>query len=161
MAVFARVDLKKWREAQGISAADLAERISCDATTVYRYESGKLKPNPDIMFEICEALGDVDKWTTWMRSEYPTSYGRMHPETMEHDLAGALLRMFAEIEDVGDLKRETMKDGADGAIDDKALAARLTAEVTELIQSAQRVKSLLSMKGGDNDACGKTVLLNG
>ena len=161
MAVFARIDLKKWREAQGISAADLAERISCDATTIYRYESGKLKPNPDIMFEICEALGDVDKWTTWMRSEYPTSYGRMHPETVEHDLAGALLSMFAEIEDVDDMRREAMKDGADGEIDDKALSIRLSKEVTELIQSAQRVKSLLNTKGGENDARGKTVLLHG
>lgn len=64
MAVFAGSDLKKWRESQGMSAADLAERISCDTTTLYRYESGKLKPNPDIMFQICEALGDIDRWTS-------------------------------------------------------------------------------------------------
>lgn len=74
MAVFAGSDLKKWRESQGMSAADLAERISCDTTTLYRYESGKLKPNPDVMFQICEALGDIDRWTSWMRTEYPTSY---------------------------------------------------------------------------------------
>ena len=154
MAVFARIDLKKWREAQGISAADLAERISCDATTIYRYESGKLKPNPDVMFEICEALGDIDKWTTWMRTEYPTSYGRIHPETAGYDLSGALLSMFAELEDVTGLRLDAMKDGADGRIDDHDLAARLAKEVTELIQSAQRVKSLIEVKKGGEKGAG-------
>ena len=67
MAVFAGIDLKKWRESQKISAADLAERISCDATTIYRYESGKIRPDPDVMYELCDALGDTDVWTTWMR----------------------------------------------------------------------------------------------
>ena len=143
MAVFSGIDLKKWREAQGISAADLAERISCDTTTIYRYENGKLKPNPDIMFEICEALGDVDRWTTWMRTEYPRSYGRIHPETSSFNLSGALMSMFAEIQDVLDIEREALRDGSDGRINDPELAARIQKEVTEMIQSAQRVKSLI------------------
>lgn len=144
MAVFAGRDLKKWREEQGISAADLAERISCDTTTIYRYENGKLKPNPDVMFEICEALGDVDRWTTWMRTEFPTSYGRMHPETPSYTLAGALMSMFAEIGDVLEFEREVLRDGADGKIDDPEMKEKIHKEVTEMIQSAQRVKSLVS-----------------
>lgn len=143
MAVFSGIDLKKWREAQGISAADLAERISCDTTTIYRYENGKLKPNPDIMFEICEALGDIDRWTTWMRTEYPRSYGRIHPETFSFNLSGALMSMFAEIQDVLDIEREALRDGSDGRINNPELAARIQKEVTEMIQSAQRVKSLI------------------
>lgn len=143
MAIFAGRDLKKWREEQHMSAADLAERISCDTTTIYRYESGKLKPDPNVMFEICEALGNVDRWTTWMRTEYPTSYGRMHPETSDFSLPGALMSLYAEIEDVIDIQREVLRDGADGVINDTALAERILKEVTELIQSAQRVKSLV------------------
>ena len=143
MAVFAGRDLKKWREEQGISAADLAERISTDTTTIYRYENGKLKPNPDVMFEICEALGDIDRWTTWMRTEFPTSYGRMHPETSSYTLAGALMSMFAEIGDVLEFEREALRDGADGKISDPELQAKIHKEVTEMIQSAQRVKNLV------------------
>lgn len=143
MAVFAGRDLKKWREEQGISAADLAERISCDTTTIYRYENGKLKPNPDVMFEICEALGDIDRLTTWMRTEFPTSYGRMHPETSSYTLAGALMSMFAEIGDVLEFEREALRDGADGKISDPELQAKIHKEVTEMIQSAQRVKNLV------------------
>ena len=143
MAVFAGRDLKKWREEQGISAADLAERISCDTTTIYRYENGKLKPNPDVMFEICEALGDIDRWTTWMRTEFPTSYGRMHPETSSYTLAGALMSMFAEIGDVLEFEREALRDGAAGKKSDPEMQAKIHKEVTEMIQSAQRVKNLV------------------
>ena len=143
MAVFAGRDLKAWREAQGISAADLAERISCDATTIYRYESGKLKPNPDVMYQICEALGDVDVWTTWMRTEYPASYARVHPETSLNSLQGAILGMYGEIGDVLDIQRRIMKDGADGEISDKELATVALNEITELLQSAQRVKNII------------------
>lgn len=144
--MFAGSDLKKWRESQGISAADLAERISCDTTTLYRYESGKLKPNPDVMFQICEALGDIDRWTSWMRTEYPTSYGRMHPETAPLSLPGALMSMYAEIADVIELERETMRDGADGKISNPELEAKIRKEVTDMIQSAQRVRSLISTR---------------
>lgn len=150
MAVFSGIDLKKWREAQGISAADLAERISCDTTTIYRYESGKLKPNPDVMFQICEALGDIDRWTSWMRTEYPTSYGRMHPETAAFSLPGALMSMYAEIADVMELERETMRDGADGVISNTALEAKIRKEVTDMIQSAQRVRSLISARNSES-----------
>ena len=150
MAVFAGSDLKKWRELQGMSAADLAERISCDTTTLYRYESGKLKPNPDVMFQICEALGDIDRWTSWMRTEYPTSYGRMHPETAVFSLPGALMSMYAEIADVMELERETMRDGADGVISNTALEAKIRKEVTDMIQSAQRVRSLISARNSES-----------
>lgn len=40
MAVFAPSDLKKWRETLGISAADLAEVVNCDTSTIHRYEAG-------------------------------------------------------------------------------------------------------------------------
>ena len=146
MATFTGNDLRKWGEMQNIRAADLAERISCDTTTIYRYESGKLKPNPDVMYEICVELGDPDRWTTWMRTEYPASYGRVHPETVSYELTGALMSMFAEIDDVLEIQKEALRDGADGKIDDTELKDRILGEVTELIQSAQRVRTLL--KGG-------------
>ncbi len=151
MAVFAGLDMKKWRESQNVSAADLAERISCDVTTIYRYESGKIRPDPDVMYEICDALGDVDKWTTWMRTSYPLSYARVHPETVQNTLQGALMKMYAELQDVIDMQREVLKDGSDGSIDNRILAEQIETEVTEVIQSAQRVRSLMQsrMKGGE------------
>lgn len=147
MAIFSGIDLKRWRESQKISQADLAERISCDSSTIARYESGKLHPDPDVMYEICDTLGDVDKWTSWMRTEYPRSYGRMHPETVPYTLQGALMSLFTETKDVLAIEHSVMKDGADGRIDDPAVAEALRKEVTELIQCAQRVKSLIAKEG--------------
>ena len=58
------------------------------------------------------------------------------------------MSMFAEIEDVMKLEQEVMRDGADGRIDNAELADAVQKEVTEMIQSAQRVRSLLSKGGG-------------
>jgi len=151
MAVFAGIDLKKWRESQKISAADLAERISCDATTIYRYESGKLKPDPDVMYELCDALGDVDIWTTWMRTQYPASYGRVHPAIPQLSFEGKLLSAFAEIEDVMELQNEAMKDGADGRIDDEKLRIKLLKECDDAIGALQGLVNALNRKGGASD----------
>lgn len=148
MAVFSGKDLKKMREAQNMSAADLAEMISCDSTTIYRYESGKLKPNPDVMFEICEALGNIDCWGDWMRTEFPTSYGRIHPETPKLGFEGTMMRMFAEINDVSMLQKKAMKDGADGRIDDPELRRSLIAECSEALGAMQRFINTLIVQEG-------------
>lgn len=151
MAVFAGIDLKLWREKQKISAADLAERISCDATTIYRYENGKLRPDPDVMYELCNALGNTDVWTTWMRSEYPRSYGRVHPEIPQLSFQGKLMRMFAELSDVMSLEVKTMRDGADGKIDDESLRNSLMKECVEAISILQGVVNSLAAQGGASD----------
>ena len=150
MAVFAGIDLKRWRESQKISAADLAERISCDVTTIYRYESGKLKPDPDVMFELCNALGNEDVWTTWMRTEYPVSYGRIHPEIPRLSFEGKLLRVFSEIDDLLKLQHDAMSDGADGWIDDVPLRKQLKHECGEAIGALQGLLNALN-KGGAQD----------
>lgn len=151
MAVFAGIDLKKWREAQGMSAADLAECISCDTTTVYRYESGKIKPNPDVMYEICQALGDASKWYDWMRTEYPTSYGRVHPAQPQYDLKGAILSLYGAVAEVQNISAAVMRDGADGRFEDKELIKKFSVANTELLQSTQRVNNLLSLESEKNE----------
>ena len=59
MAVFTGADLKAWRKSLGVSAQDLADAVPCDVTTVFRYESGKLTPDPEAMMRICKVLGDT------------------------------------------------------------------------------------------------------
>lgn len=141
--IFAHSDLKTWREENGMSAADLAECISVDTSTVYKIESGKIKANPDVMYQICVALGDVSKWCLWMRTEYPASYGRIHPTVIQHGITGAVMSMYAEIGDLQDLQRDLMRDAADGHIDCPEIREKLRKEIDELIQSAQQVRNLL------------------
>lgn len=151
MAVFAPSDLKKMRVAHGMSAADLAELVNCDSTTITRYETGKIKPNPDTMYMICEACDEVDKWCDWMRTEYPISYGRVHPEIPQMTFEGRLMSVFAEISDVQALQIEAMRDGADGKIDDEGLKVKLLKECTEAIGALQGLANQLRSKGGACD----------
>ncbi len=155
MAVFAPSDLKKWRTEQGVSAADLGELVSCDTSTIHRYEAGKIKMSPDVMYQICEALGDTSIWCSWMRTEYPISYARVHPECVHYDLPGALMTLFATLEDVQKLQSAALRDGADGRIDDPTLAKALDSAIIELMRSAQRLSTLFAddkhQKGGWHD----------
>ena len=151
MAVFAASDLKKLRLAQGMSVPDLAELISCDSSTINRYESGKIKPNPDVMYQICCELHAEKSWCDWMRTEYPSSYGRVHPEIPKLSFEGMLLRAFAEVQDIVNLQTEVMKDGATGAIDDEALRSRLRVECEEAIGTLQGLLLSLSKQGDGNE----------
>lgn len=145
MAVFTNIDLKKRRKLLKMTAAELAEQIGRDPTTIYDWESGKADPHPDDVYLIAEAFGDLQIWYDWMRTKF-TSYARMHPETNDHELPGALMSMFSESADVLDLQRETLRDGADGKIDDPDLHKQLKKELSEMLQCAQRVQTIL--KGG-------------
>ena len=142
MAVFTNIDIKKRRKLLKMTAADLAEQVGRDPTTIYDWESGKADPHPDDVYMIAEAFHDLQIWYDWMRTKF-TSYARMHPESVDNSLPSALLKLFAEMGDVDDLKREISKDGADGKIDDPERRAMVLKEIKEMVQMAQRVVVLL------------------
>ena len=146
MAVFSGNDMKRWREMHGMTAADLAERISCDVTTIYRYESGKLKPNPDVMYQICYELGDVNRWCDWMATEYPSSYGRVHPSAKQYDLTGNIMSMYAGINDMLMKQYDIMNDAADGNIDDKRLEELLRKQTEKIVGRGQILLNMLNRK---------------
>jgi transcriptional regulator with XRE-family HTH domain len=147
MAAFSNSDLKKRRVLLKMSAADLAEQVGCDPTTIYKYESRAVVPSPDVMYQIAVALDDVNIWYDWMRTEYPNSYGRLHPDTQAYPLPGALMQMFAEIQDVIDLERSALRDGASGNIDDPTLKAAVEKEVTEALGACQRLLNVMKTAG--------------
>lgn len=137
MAVFTNIDIKKRRELQKMTAATLAEMVGRDPTTIYNYESGKCDPDPDTMYQIAEALGDLNIWYDWMRTKY-SSYARLHPDVEQQTLPGAMMSMFAEISDLMDMQREALRDAADGKLDDPTLAKSLEKEATEALGACQR-----------------------
>ena len=151
MATFDGSDMKARRQALHMSAADMAEKISCDTTTVFRYESGKLKPNPDVMYEICRVLEDTRLWQDWMRTEYPRSYGREHPAPVNYDLPGSILSLYALTGQIEECRQRIFEDAADGRIDNNALRSEIMALSEKLISTAQAVRTLLP-KGGEGDA---------
>ncbi len=142
MAVFTNIDIKKRREILKITAATLAEEIGRDPATIYNWESGKADPDPDTMYQIAEAFGDLNCWYDWMRTKY-TSYARLHPDIQQQTLPGAMMSMFAEISDVMDLQREALRDAADGKLDDPQITAAIEKEATEALGACQRFLNVL------------------
>ena len=141
MAAFDGSDLKAWRSSLGVTAADLAERISCDTTTVYRYESGKINPDPDVMYQICQELGDTRKWESWMRTEYPRSYGRMHPEPVQHDLPGSVLSLYESAQRLMEAQGSVFRDAADGCLDSEEIQQKVMDITDDLISAGQSIKA--------------------
>ena len=52
--------LQKWREERGMSQSDLAEALSVDRRTVYRWESGERSPDIPTYMKILQVLGKSD-----------------------------------------------------------------------------------------------------
>lgn len=143
MAEFNGLNLRNWRNAQKVSPVELARIIHKDETAIYRYERGEGSLTPDDMYLICEHLGDLNIWCDWMRTEYPHSYGIIHPSSNPHDLPGAIMDMFAEFADVLDRQREVMRDGADGHIDNAALREWFDLNLAEAVAAGQRLLNML------------------
>ncbi len=142
MAVFTNIDIKKRREIQRMTAATLGEEIGRDQNTIYNYENGKCDPDPDTMYQIAEALGDLGIWYDWMRTKF-SSYARLHPDVQQQSLPGATMSMFAEVSDLIDLQRDVLRDAADGKLDDPELAARIEKEATDALGACQRFLNVL------------------
>ena len=53
--------IKQIREDKGISQTELADKLKIQRSTLSRYESGKLKPNSEILIQIAKILNvDID-----------------------------------------------------------------------------------------------------
>lgn len=150
MPTFSNYDLKLKRESLKLSAAALSEKVPFDYETIYKIEAGKRDVNPDEMFCFASALGDLGIWFDWMRTKYPASYGRMHPELPCYDLRGCIMAFYSAMEDMDDLRKEVMRDGVDGHIDDPELLARVQKKLSEVIAISHRLVN--TTKGGAPDA---------
>ena len=98
-----------------MTAATLAEKVGRDPNTIYNWESGKSDPDPDSMYQIAEAFGDLNVWHDWMRTKY-SSYARLHPDTKQYDLPGAMMTMYAEMGDLMDMEREAIRTQRTGSL---------------------------------------------
>ena len=143
MAAFSNSDIKNLRKSLKITAAELAERISIDPSTLYKYESGKIKLSIDVMYQICEALGCIEKWTEWMITEYPASYGKVNAKSGNEELSMAVLLMSIAMSDVESLQQEVLKNCVKGKTD-SALNDKLNTALDELILNAQKLKEIIS-----------------
>lgn len=137
MATFNGINLRDWRNSQGVSAKELGLVIHKDETAIYAFERGERELNSDELFLICKRLGNLNRYCDLMRFMFPNSYGVIHPDAKNLDLAGSIMKMYAEFEDLFDKKREIERDGADGRIDSAPLKEWLVLQLTEAVAAGQ------------------------
>ena len=111
--------IKVWRNEAKMTAGKLADAIGCDVTTIYRYESEKIKPTPDVMYQICKALGNLSHWCTWMSREFPGSYAIVHPRVPNLDAAETVLSLYAGIMDAEKMRQDVFRGFAEGDLEDE------------------------------------------
>ena len=104
MAVFDGSDLKEWRKARKVTAAELASKISVDESTIFRYESGKQTPDPDT---ITNALVAAVACTQKANSGDARAFAKILEITRQDP------RVLLEQEKL-DLERKSLEQGASG-----------------------------------------------
>lgn len=145
MATSADNTIKLWRIDAQMTAGRLADAIGCDVTTIYRYEQGRIKPSPDVMYQICRAIGDLTKWCTWMSKEYPGSYAMVHPRVPNLDTAGTVLSLYAGIMDAELLRSEVFHGFADGSMPEMETVKRVKETLIRVSGSSQALLNKLNV----------------
>lgn len=143
MSACAESVIKTWRIEAKMTAGKLADAVGCDVTTIYRYEQGKLKPSPDVMYQICKSLGDLSYWCDWMGQEYPGSYARIHPKVPNLDTAGIILSLYSGTMDLESLKSDVFHWVADGKTLDDETVSRLKETLIKLSGFSQALLNKL------------------
>lgn len=145
MAYNADNAIKIWRNEAKMTAVKLADAVGCDVTTIYRYEQGKLKPSPDVMYQICKAVGNLCYWCTWMSQEFPGSYAIVHPRVPNLDMSGTILSLYAGIMDAELLRLEVFRTFAEGKHPEKEICNKLKATLVKLSGFSQALLNKLSV----------------
>lgn len=65
--------LTEWREQNGVGPTEFARRLKCNRRTVYRYETGEIRPSDDIRIRIEELTQGAVPYEAWRPS--PTHAG--------------------------------------------------------------------------------------
>src|SRR3972149_1828956 len=68
--------LRKYREIQGLTQEELAERADLQPLQIWRYENGKTKPDGDTIANLAVALGISSDYLLGLTDE-PTPHYRM------------------------------------------------------------------------------------
>lgn len=122
MAEYTEKDLRKAREAQGLSRWKLGEIVGVSESTVERWESGETRPTPEDIDRIGEALHEPLMWHKWMLSNCE-SYRKRYIGCEDLALLGSVVRNRYALNGVSAMQAAIEQDVMDGRLDDKKLGA--------------------------------------
>jgi transcriptional regulator with XRE-family HTH domain len=126
------IDLENARLRQKMPRWKLAGTLGVSESTVARWESGEIRPDPDDVDRFAAAVSDPTLWHRWMISTYD-SYRRRYVESVDQSLPVSIARSKYEMADVMALQERVERDALDGAIDDPKLKADYAKEIREAV----------------------------
>lgn len=139
MAEFTYKDLKTARESRKIKRWELANELGVSEDTIYRWESGSQRPDPDDIGNIERVLNMPGLWHKWMLSQYD-SYREKYTKVPEvGHLTAEVVRMKHEVLDIIPLFDAIERDTLDGKIDDPKLWEAFRKECREAVASIQQL----------------------
>lgn len=139
MAEFTNIDLRAARESRKIKRWELANEVGVSEDTIYRWESGAQRPDPDDIGNIERIFNEPGLWHKWMMSHYDSYRERF---TNIHDvdgLTGTVVQMKHEMLDVMPLIDLAERDTLNGEFDDPVTWKKLKKEIPEAIAAMQKV----------------------
>ena len=126
-------DLENTRLRQKIPRWKLAGMLGVSESTIARWESGEIRPDPDDVDRFAIAVSDPTLWHRWMLSNYD-SYRRRYIDSKEASGLSALMGRYRyETGDVMAIHNIAERDALDGKIDDPQLKQKLIKELQEQI----------------------------
>lgn len=142
MSECTNTDLENIRLRQKIPRWKLAEMLGVSESTIARWESGEIRPDPDDVDRFAIAVSDPTLWHRWMLSNYD-SYRRRYVNCVDQSLPIAIARSKYEMADVMNLQERVERDALDGAIDDLKLKVEYGKEIKEAIAALTDTLQLL------------------
>lgn len=143
MAECTGLDLRKARDAQKMPRWQLGQMIGVSEDTIRRWEIDEIRPEPDDVGAIEQALGLKDLWHRWMLSHYD-SYRERYSQAPAYGLTSAVIRTRYELNDVMTLQERVERDAVDGRLDDPALKTEYIQQLKEaqaaIIQTLEELK---------------------
>lgn len=138
MAEFTHKDLKIARESRNVAKWQLANELGVSEDTIYRWEKGEQRPDPDIVGNIEKILSYPGLWHRWMLSHYD-SYRERYTDVPEVEhLTALVVRMKHEMMDVLSLSDDLERDSLNGKIDKPELWQMLKREASEAVAAIQQ-----------------------
>ena len=147
MSECTNTDLENTRLRQKIPRWKLAWMLGVSESTIARWESGEIRPDPDDVDRFATAVSDPTLWHRWMLSTYD-SYRRRYVNCVDQSLSTSISRSKYEMEDVIALQGRAERDALDGKIDDPKLKAEYGKEIKEAIAALTDTLQLLEPEHG-------------
>lgn len=134
MPEYSKVWLRTARDAAGFTRMQATNMLGVSESTIKRWEDPAKDDMPRTLdvSRMEDAYGAVGLWWRWCHVHDEAFRDRM-PVLPELDFKGAMMALFAEMEDIKAMQAELFKDAADGKITDMELLRKACKEVGDVV----------------------------